>query len=53
MLYLRCWFLDHCRKATESDVDAIFAIVNDAYSIELGQEGIAFTREKRFRKLKV
>ena len=35
------------RKANESDVGAIYSIVNAAYAIELGNEGIAFKSVNR------
>ncbi len=39
------------RKARESDAKAVFSIVNAAYSVELGNTGLAFKSVDRYRNL--
>ena len=39
-----------CRKAKAAEAKSVFDLVNSAYSLELGSEGVAFARSLRYRK---
>ncbi len=42
-----------CRKAKAAEAKSVFDLVNSAYSLELGSEGVAFARSLRYRKEEV